>query len=126
MKQLLALLLLLGAMTGLWGQEAAFAAGPSFAPVMAMQHSDNQADMPMSADCMAMMQNAPQPGQKPCKGMTLDCIAAMGCVIPLGLVADVYVSGGIAPSADMHFALPAVTLTGRTLNPEPEPPATLI
>jgi len=32
----------------------------------------------MSEDCMKMMAQQQQPVQKPCKGMTLACIAAMG------------------------------------------------
>src|SRR3546814_19947268 len=50
--------------------------------------------MAMDADCMAMMaMQQPAPKEKPCKGLTLDCIAAMGCVVQL-MAADL--TGSIA------------------------------
>ncbi|ARS26961.1 hypothetical protein [Sphingomonas sp. KC8] len=83
MKRTLHLLLVLGALLGLFGQAAAYASGPRAlaAPVAA-----STTDMSMmDAECMEMMQKAPQPAEKPCKGLTLDCIAAMGCVVPIVL-----------------------------------------
>src|SRR3546814_6203045 len=69
------LFLLLGALIGLLGQEAAFASGPP--AVSAPMAVSSMADSGMSEDCMKMMAQQPQPAQKPCKGMTLACIAAM-------------------------------------------------
>ncbi|MFX7930421.1 hypothetical protein ABTK36_19895, partial [Acinetobacter baumannii] len=46
------------------------------------------ADSGMSEDCMKMMAQQQQPTQKPCKGMTLACIAAMGCVVPMAVRND--------------------------------------
>ncbi len=83
MKRALQLFLLLGALIGLFGLEGAYAGAPRMsAPAAATA----MATMPMDADCMAMMAKEarkPQPMPGPCKGMTLDCIAAMGCVLPM-------------------------------------------
>ena len=69
----------MGALLGLFGQAAAYAAGPQLSN---MPMTTGQ----MDADCMKMMQEQqPVPAQKPCKGLTLDCIAAMGCVVPIVL-----------------------------------------
>lgn len=78
MKRAFHLLLVFGALIGLFGQAAAYAAGPqvSGAPMTMSQ---------MDAECMEMMQQVPAPAEKPCKGLTLDCIAAMGCVVPIVL-----------------------------------------
>lgn len=117
MKCILSLLMLLGALTGLFGQEAAYAAGPAFAPAPVVG---------MSPDCMAMMHKAPATTPAPCKGLTLGCIAAMGCVVPLLatpepslVVKAAYEPVQYAPS------LPEV-LVGRALEPEPHPPSYLI
>nr|WP_254911503.1 hypothetical protein [Sphingomonas sp. CDS-1] len=72
---------------------------------------------------MAKLQPAPE--QKPCKGLTLECIAAMGCVIPLiatdlsvGLsVRHVYGAPAFWPGIDV--------LVGQSLPPDPDPPMTL-
>ncbi|WP_204270114.1 hypothetical protein, partial [Enterobacter hormaechei] len=66
MKRLLALLLVIGALSGLFGAQ------------MAAAHSVPQAAgaplaKGMDADCMAMMaKQQPAPSEKPCKGLTLD------------------------------------------------------
>ena len=76
----------------------------------------------MDADCMAMMA---KPSEKPCKGLTLDCIAAMGCVIPL-VAADL--TGGIAPARlydAPSFWTTDTILTGKAVAPEPDPPTSL-
>ena len=76
----------------------------------------------MDADCMAMMaKQQPAPSEKPCKGLTLDCIAAMGCVIPL-VAADL--AGGIAPARPYDAPSSWTTdtiFTGQAVAPEPEP-----
>src|SRR3546814_17900465 len=75
--------LLLGALIGLFGQAVAYASVPSavFAP-MAMS---GMTDSGMSEDCMKMMAHQQQPAQKPCKSMTLACIAAMVCVVTIAV-----------------------------------------
>lgn len=123
-KRVLPLLMLLGALIGLLGQEAAYAAAPIHASAAIVQIAGSSA--PMSPDCMAMMQKAPQPAQKPCKGLTLDCIAAMGCVVPLAVAPESARIEKMLHARMEHFPAPANTLAGRALAPEPEPPTLLI
>lgn len=120
MQRLLASLLLLGALIGLFGAELAYAHAIAPATVSAPRA------MTMDADCMAMMaKQQPAPEQKPCKGLTLECIAAMGCVVPL-IAADfetgiperiLYGTSDFWPATDK--------LAGKSLAPDPEPPTTL-
>jgi hypothetical protein len=115
-KRFLSLLLLIGALTGLLGQEAAFA-GTSRAPMVEMAASA------MSADCMEMMgQDRQQPAKMPCKGMTLDCIAAMGCTIPLFAVPEPDALGEALHGRQVHFLPPIHQLVGLSTGPEPPPP----
>jgi hypothetical protein len=115
-KRLLALFLLIGALAGLLGQEAAFASGPR-APMVGM------AAGAMSADCMEMMQQDQQePGKMPCKRLTLDCIAAMGCTIPLFAVPEPSAIGRTLHGRQIHFLPPARQLAGLSVGPEPPPP----
>lgn len=118
MKRFLASLLLLGAMIGLFGAQAAYARGPVAVKVATA--------MAMDANCMAMMaKQKPAPENKPCKGLTLDCIAAMGCVVPLA-AADL--ASGIATPRiydELAFWPTHVVLTGKSLAPDPEPPTIL-
>lgn len=117
LRRLLFLILACAAMVGLFGQEIAFAAGSALKP-----HAPMSAAMPDS--CMDAM--GTQPAKAPCKGLTLDCIAAMGCVVPL-LPVD---APGVEPSplyTDITpAASPMLRLAGRAPPPEPEPPARLI
>ncbi|MCX8475863.1 MAG: hypothetical protein MT490_08720 [Sphingomonas sp.] len=116
MKRALHLLLLLGALIGLLGVQSAYASGPRMptAPV---------AVSGMDADCMEMMEKErPRPVQGPCKGMTLDCIAAMGCIVPV-----LAISGDSADAVRRVAATPlywtvAPVLTGTDLSPEQHPP----
>jgi len=119
-KRLFASLLLLGALFGLFGAELAYARGAVLATVSAPKA------MTMDADCMAMMaKQQPAPEQKPCKGLTLDCIAAMGCVVPL-MATDL--GAGLAERilyAAPDFWAATNKLAGQTFAPDPEPPTTL-
>lgn len=116
MKRLLSFLMIFGALAGLFGQEAAYAAGPAFAPT---------AVVGMSSDCMMMMHKAPATKPTPCKGLTLGCIAAMGCVVPLMVAPtpSLFVKTAYEP-AQYAPSLPEV-LAGRALEPEPHPPSRL-
>src|SRR3546814_16350357 len=78
-RRWLSLMLLFGAMVGLLAQEVAFASAPamSSAAVTASQMSD---------ECAEMMKAATSQGDKPCKGLTLDCIAKMGCALPSAVI----------------------------------------
>ena len=123
-KRALSFLMLFGALIGLLGQEAAYAAGPVLAPASIIKMSADTGQM--SADCMEMMQKAPQPSPKPCKGMTPDCIASMGCVIPLVVTPESALMDKMLHARLDHFSAPPSALTGRVLVPEPEPPTRLI
>src|SRR3546814_18927626 len=70
------LLLVIGAMSGLFGAQMAAAHSVPLAAGAPLPKG-------MDADCMAMMaKQQPAPSEKTCKGMKPGCIAAMGCVIP--------------------------------------------
>lgn len=113
------LLLLFGAFTGLFGQAVAVAAAPQAASPM----SASPATAGMSDDCMKMMAKPqPDPAKKPCKGMTLACIAAMGCAAPMILREDVSVIASRDGGVDLPYWHVAMVLRGSELSPEPEPP----
>ena len=118
MKRALQLLLLFGAVFGLFGQQAAYAASAraTMAPAAVSQ---------MSADCMEMMQKQqPQPAQKPCKGLTLDCIAAMGCAVPIVLKEPASMAAPQIVSV-LAFWPSTSVLVGNDLPPEQHPPTIL-
>lgn len=125
MKRLFALLLVVGAMTGLFGAQMAYASGAG--PIV--EKSVAVADHTMAGmDCAEMMAPAkPQPpdhGPQPCKGMTLDCIAAMGCVVPVlagaaGLVATLPIA-----SMEGYWTVTPV-FVGGDRPPEQHPPTIL-
>lgn len=122
MKHAFSLFLLLGALISLFGQVAAYATAP---PDASISMAQPMAMSGMNEDCMKMMaQQKQQPGQKPCEGMTLDCIAAMGCVVPMTLRdAPTLASREIAPVTD--FWPTTAVLSGSDLTPEPPPPTFL-
>ncbi len=110
-------------MLGLLGQGFAYA---SVAPAMPTQMAmSGMVDSGMSEDCMKMMAQQQQPAQKPCKGMTLACIAAMGCTVPMAVRNDP--PALLAPAANTALAFWTTTtvLHGSELTPEPEPPTLL-
>ena len=117
MNRRLSLLLLIGALLGLFAQEGALA----IAPAMPMQ-ATTVAGAPMSADCAEMMGIDKSGHRKPCTGLTLDCIAKMGCALPL---APPTLTASVAEKVivrGLHDPLPVRQLSGRALGPEPEPP----
>ena len=118
----LRLLLLFGALTGLFGQAIAFASVPQAAPRMSGARSMAMAGM--SEDCMKMMERQ-RPGKKPCKGMTLACIAAMGCAVPMLPRDDDTAIASRRADAVPAFWPAAAVLYGSELPPEPEPPTLL-
>lgn len=123
MKRLLSLLLLAGALLGLLGQEAAFA---HVMPVAKAKQVSAPAEQ-MSADCAQMMgltKQAPQP-EKPCQGMTPDCIAKMGCAVPVALIPPLAFSAAVQFRAAAPPQMPVAPLVGRDTGPEPEPPTFL-
>jgi hypothetical protein len=116
MKSLLGLLLALGALIGLLGQQAAYARGVALAV-------SAPAAAGMDADCMAMMKNAEKPGPTPCKGMTLDCIAAMGCTVPLTLGEEPSFQLIAVPRPTLMFWPQPHALAGAEVGPELHPPS---
>lgn len=120
MKRALHLFLLLGALIGLFGQAVAYASVQS--AVSAPITMSGMSDSGMSEDCMNLMAQQQQPGQKPCKGMTLACIAAMGCVVPMAVRNDAPALRAREASATLAFWTTTTVLRGSNLTPEPEPP----
>lgn len=120
MKRLVSLALLMGALLGIFGQQAALAVGPAWHPIVERSLPADMEKMG-SADCMKMMDK--QESEKPCKGLTLDCIAAMGCVVPMTLSSDAPAAEHVAVRHDLPTEAAIRSLAGRTLAPEPEPPA---
>lgn len=117
MKRLFALLLLMEAMFGLLGQQtAAAAAVPATASVPTAA---------MSADCMEMMaEHPPKPAKKPCEGLTLDCIFATGCAVPL--MRDLATPLAPAAAAAPELFWPSTAeLSGTDRAPETHPPTDL-
>lgn len=130
MNRSLSMMLLIGAMLGLFAQEAAFASA------LPMQMS-LQANAPagMSEDCAEMMRLTAQSvvsqsetwlqPEMPCQGLTLDCIAKMGCALPLALVPNAMSAVQTLYRPNTPALIPVVRLVGRNLGPEPEPPTLL-
>jgi len=105
-------------MIGLFGQQAAYAR--SVRSIVTATSASQ-----MDAGCMAMMEKPSQPAQQPCKGLTLDCIAAMGCVLPIAL-REPAASVATPRIFPMEAYWPSTSiLAGGDIAPEPEPPTTL-
>ena len=120
MSSLLRLLFVFGAIIGLLGQEAAFAIGPSSATA-----STSTAMSAMSPECAEMMkQQAPQ--KAPCKGLTLDCIAKMGCGISIAFGPSSVEPLEPAVGTVLLASIPVALMTSRTLLPDKQPPKLLI
>ena len=122
MKRWFSLLLLMGALLGLMGQEAAFAR------VMPVATAESTvAASQMSADCAEMMglaQQKPQP-DKPCQGMTPDCVAKMGCAVAVALIPPFLSAAPTENHLSAPLQMPVAVLVGRETSPEPHPPARL-
>ena len=111
--------LLLAALTGLLGQSVAWAMAPALISSGPLQATG------ASVGCNEMA-NLPAPGKSPCKKMTLQCIAAMGCA-PAALIEPVAQNIPFLLVDRLKAALPlAGRLWGRTYGPEPDPPSFLI
>ncbi|NBW75761.1 MAG: hypothetical protein EBR34_08175 [Sphingomonadaceae bacterium] len=123
MKRRLSLMLLLGALLGLLGQETAFAR------MMPVEQAVQSVAAPeMSADCAEMMRLAqpnPQPDKQPCEGMTPDCIAKMGCAVSVAVIPTATVAPPIQIHASPPPQSPVARLVGRNTGPEPDPPTRL-
>lgn len=114
--------MLLGALLGLLGQEAAFA---HMMPVEKAEQVVVTAQMsPECAEMMGLAKQQPESG-KPCEGMTPDCIAKMGCAVPLALIPPLMVATPMEFRASTPSRTSVARLVGRDTGPEPHPPARL-
>jgi hypothetical protein len=122
MKRWFSLLLLMGALLGLIGQEAAFARVMPAAKAEPMVVASQ-----MSAECAEMMgltKQKPQP-DKPCQGMTADCVAKMGCAVAVALIPPLLGATTSEFRLSTPRQMPVAALVGRETSPEPHPPAHL-
>ncbi|MDQ2893631.1 MAG: hypothetical protein M3R64_11175 [Pseudomonadota bacterium] len=106
------------AVFGLFGQSTAMAmatAGGVSAP-MASMTGMTCADMPAPGS----------PQKAPCKGMTLQCIAQMGCAAPAVLAPTMFSPREHIRSGHRHHSTQAARLIGRSDEPFPDPPTLLI
>ena len=123
MKRLVHVSLLFMALLGVMGQSTAMAMMPASAAAVPAHQSPQVAMAGM--DCMDMA-NMSAPGQSPCKKVTLQCMAAMGCA-PAALVEPEARSIALLIVDQTKVAIPlAARLWGRTYGPEPDPPSFLI
>lgn len=114
MKTLLHLVLLFGAMTGLLGQSVAMAMAPVAGVSMAAM-----ADM----DCCADRADGSRQGDMPCKKLTWQCIAAMGCA-PAAIALPTFTAEAARRAVRLPHARPVVAvMRGRSVAPELDPPA---
>ena len=119
MTRMIHICLLLAALGGLLGQSTAMAMVPS--PIVTGSFQASMASM----DCMDMVDPSTS-GKLPCKKMTLQCMAAMGCASTAMIEAE-QASLALLPVDRARSALPlAARLSGRTYGPEPDPPSFLI
>lgn len=122
-KQWLSLLLLFGALLGLLGQEAAFAQGKPVAKAEQVSTAATQMS-PECAEMMGLAKPSPQP-EKPCQGMTPDCMAKMGCAVPVALIPPLAFDAMPQFRESAPPQMPVARLVGRDTGPEPEPPTRL-
>ena len=123
MKRLIHIGLLLMALLGVMGQATAMAMMPARAAAVS-GHQSTQVSM-ADMDCMDMA-NTSAPGKSPCKKITLQCMAAMGCV-SLALVEPDSPAFDQPSAGHLKATLPvAARLSGRSYGPEPDPPSFLI
>jgi hypothetical protein len=123
MKRWFSLLLLTGALLGLFGQAAAFA------HVTPIEKSQLTFSAPhMSAECDKMMGLAKQApySKMPRQGMTPDCAAQMGCTLAVALLPPLAFSASLQIRLGASTVMAIAPLIGRDTGPEPEPPTLLV
>ena len=79
----------------------------------------------MSDECAEMMGIDKSQDKRPCQGLTLDCIAKMGCALPPAVVSPAMPLETKAHVPGLLDPLPVRRLAGRTFGPEPDPPLSL-
>ena len=118
MKHLFRLMLLFGALLGLFGGQVAVAASvpTTIAPAAVSRMGD---------DCMQLMHDPrPQPGKKPCDG-TLGCMIAMGCIAPMALYIPPVAFVDRVCDSKLAFWSTSSVLVGTDRPPEHHPPTIL-
>lgn len=115
MSRVFSLFLLIVAIAGLFGQSTAVAMSAGTSGTMAMSA--------MECDDMS---SALIPGSVPCKKMTLQCIAVMGCP-SAAMTQPASTLLAHSPLARLVPSWPSVApLDGRFYGPEPDPPSFLV
>ena len=108
-------LIVLLALFGLAGQTAVYA----MAPVAAASVSSIEVAAP-SMDCAGM--TMPDGDSMPCEGITLDCIADMGCIAPPALASSAELSSHPETYERAAYDVRRSNLAGLTVSPEIFPP----
>ena len=109
------LLLVVFALFGLVGQTAAYAMAP-----LASQAVSNIELAAPSTDCAGM--TVPAGDTMPCEGITLDCIAEMGCIAPPALAPSAELSSHAVIYQRVDYDARRATFAGLTISPEIFPP----
>ncbi len=126
MIRLFHIVLLIVALTGLIGQSSAMAMAMGMAQAApASRDADSVNSWTAGMDCRHKTR-APSRDEVPCKTISLQCIAAMGCS-PLALTLPEVRNAepqSVEPSETTPRAV--ARLTGRSYGPEPDPPSFLI
>jgi hypothetical protein len=121
------------ALVGFVGQTTARAMPmtPKASPAMATMSMMDCADMPGMADTMAAQDAAHDAGktkpppQTPCKNMTPDCIAKMGCSVVVTLPPAAFALASTARYADVAFQVAERDHDGLDPSPPFIPPISL-
>lgn len=109
------LLIVVLALFGLVGQTAVYA----MAPVAAPKAASVEVAAP-SMDCAGV--SMPDGETMPCEGITLDCIADMGCIAPPALAASAELSSHPVTYERATYEVRRSSLAGLTISPEIFPP----
>lgn len=70
---------------------------------------------------MEAMESGQNPSDLPYEGVTLDCIAKMGCAVPLAPTPSGYTTMSPSPAISDLAAAPVKPMIGRNTGPEPHP-----
>jgi hypothetical protein len=119
------IVLMIAALFGLFGQETVFARA---LPDVAMSRSLTTASVPMDPACaelMGLTKAQPKHPEKPCEGKTLDCMAKMGCSVPVVLLPAAAAEDYLSADAPTPSTPAARRLNGLEYGPEPDPPTYL-
>ena len=111
----LRLLLVVLMLFGLVGQTAVYAMAPLAAPAVSTIEVAAPSD-----DCAGMAMN--DGDEMPCTGITLDCIARMGCVAPPVLVPAADLSSHEVAYTAAAYDTRLATFVGLTIPPDIFPP----